>query len=304
MKTVIVTGGAGFVGQNLIQELKKIYKVIAIDKHKENLKLLKKLNPEIKTVYADLSKKTKWTELFKDADYVVQLHAQIASPGREPFVKNNVIATKNIIQASKKIKYTVHFSSESVASIRKDYYAETKKKGENLIKKSKLRFAVIRPSMMFGPFDNKNVGWLLNFLKVTPVFPIVGSGKYPRQPVYIKDIVQIILTLLEKQPKNKIRSIDGEAIDFIDMVKEMMRASKRRRILLKLPIGLFIFLMQTYNFILRKVEFTPDQVKSLTTGETFPMEPWAKNLNVKQSSFREGLNDMIKDPNFKYMLKR
>ena len=56
MKTVIVTGAAGFVGQNLIQELKQSYKIIAIDKHKTNLKLLKQLNPNIKTIYADLSK--------------------------------------------------------------------------------------------------------------------------------------------------------------------------------------------------------------------------------------------------------
>ena len=157
---------------------------------------------------------------------------------------------------------------------------------------------------MYGPFDNKNVGWLLNFLKVTPIFPIVGTGKYPRQPVYIKDMVQIIITLLEKQPKNKVMSIDADPIDFIDMVKVMMKASKRRRILLKLPVKLFIFLMQTYNFILRKVEFTPDQVKSLTTGETFPQDNWDTKLKVKKSSFREGLQDMVKDKNFKYMLKR
>ena len=304
METLIITGAAGFVGQNVTQELKKHYKIIAIDKHKENLELLQTLNPEIKTINTDLSKKGSWEKEFEKADYVLQLHAQIASQEKKPFVNNNVKATKNVIEASKKIKYTIHFSSAAVVSIRKDDYAETKEKGEELIKNSKLKYSAIRPSMMYGCFDNKNVGWLLNFLKKTPIFPIVGTGKYPRQPVYIKDITNIILKLLEKQPKNKIYSINGDPIDFIDMVKEMMKASKRKRILIKLPIGLFIFLMKTYNFIFRKVEFTEDQVKSLTTGETFGMEPWWDELKIKKTSFKEGLEDMVQDENFKYILKR
>lgn len=306
MKKLVVCGAAGFVGQNLIPLLKKKFKIIAIDKHFHNLNLLKTLNPEVETVYSDLAEKTKWTSTFKDADCVVQLSAEIASHDREPFIRNNVIATKNILDVMKKYKisYLVHVSSAAVNSIRRDYYSETKEEAESLVRKSGVKNAMLRPSMMYGCFDNKNVGWLMSFMKKSPLFPIPGTGNYPRQPVFVMDFCNIIEKLVEKRPNGKIYNINGDSINFVDMVKVIIKAKKIFRPVVRLPLRMFIFLMQSYNFILRKVEFTPDQVRSLTSGEVFEMFPWWSEFDVEKTGFKDGVHKMLNSKFSKLTLER
>ena len=56
MKKIVVTGAAGLVGQNLIPLLlRKNHRIIAIDRNRNNLGLLKRLNPKINAVNADIS---------------------------------------------------------------------------------------------------------------------------------------------------------------------------------------------------------------------------------------------------------
>ncbi len=306
MKKIVIVGGAGFVGQNLVDFIEKDYEIIVIDKHKKNLKLLKYLHPSISIKHADVSEKGDWENAFENADCIVQLNAQIASPERDPFDKNNVDATKNILDVikDKNVSYLIHISSAAVNSVRLDNYAETKKKGQELVEKRGVNYSILIPSMMYGPFDNKNVGWLINFMKKSPIFPIPGSGKYPRQPVYVKDFCNIIKYLIENKPKNEKYEIHGDKINFIDMVRTIRKETKLKRVIMKLHLGLFIFLMKSYNFILRKVEFTPDQVKSLTSGDVFEEFPWWEEFGVKKTSFAEGVRGMLKSKYKDLMLKR
>ncbi|MBT4835361.1 NAD(P)-dependent oxidoreductase [Candidatus Woesearchaeota archaeon] len=305
-KKIVICGGAGFVGHNLVPFLKNEYELVVIDKHKNNLELLKKIHPKIKIVYSDLSKKTKWEETFENADTIIQLNAQISATDYMPFKNNNITATKNIIDAMKKfnVKYIIHTSSAAVISIRLDNYAKSKKEGEEIVTKSGINYVSLRPSMMYGPFDNKNVGWLIKFMKFSPIFPIPGNGKHPRQPVYVEDYAKIIKKLIEKKPKNKIYPINGDSIDFIDMVKTILKSKKMTRLIMKIPIKTFILLLRTYNFILRKKEFTKDQVLSLTSGDEFEMFPWWDKFEIKKTSFKEGMKKITKSKYGDIMLER
>ena len=102
---IIITGGGGFVGRNLIRVMiKEGFKpenIVVIDK--DNLNFIKKY--KVKIVVADLSEKGKWMNEFKNTDVVINLAAQISSPDYEPFKKNNIESTKNIVEAMKKIHY-------------------------------------------------------------------------------------------------------------------------------------------------------------------------------------------------------
>ena len=65
MKTVVVTGAAGLVGQNLIPRLKaRGYAVIGIDKHPTNIQRLRELHPDIMVIEEDLSEAGPWMDAF------------------------------------------------------------------------------------------------------------------------------------------------------------------------------------------------------------------------------------------------
>ena len=128
---IIIPGAAGLVGQNLIVQLKKrgYTNLVAIDKHNNNLKVLQELHPDITAIEADLAEHGDWEKSFEGADVVLMLQAQIGAPTIEPFIRNNITSTKNILEVIKQynIPYLVHISSSVVNSKADDFYTNTKK---------------------------------------------------------------------------------------------------------------------------------------------------------------------------------
>jgi nucleoside-diphosphate-sugar epimerase len=73
---------------------------VVIDSSQENLNCFVKYS--IKTVCADLSQRGGWEEEFVDVDYLINLAAQISAPEYEPFHRNSVLATRNLIDVARK----------------------------------------------------------------------------------------------------------------------------------------------------------------------------------------------------------
>ena len=295
---IIITGGAGFVGRNLIRVLQSsdydMGKITVIDKDEKNLEHVKKFG--VKAVCADLAEKGDWFDEFKGKDMVINLSAQISSPDPVPFHRNNVIATENVLEAAKMadVRKIIHFSSAAVLSIRKYDYAKSKLEGEKMVKNSGLEYCILQPSLMYGPTDDKNIGYLINFAKKLPCFPIPGHGKWPRQPIYIDDICYLVISIMENFPRNKVYSVNGkEVIYFRDMIKIVLKQLGGLRFRIFLPVCLFKFLMMNYQRLTGKTQFTPDQVDSLTAGETFPEYPWWEEFNIDVTSFDEGVKRMV-----------
>lgn len=297
---IIITGGSGFVGRNLVRVMIennfKPENIVVIDKNKENLKFIRKY--KVKTIVANLSEKGDWINEFENADIVINLAAQISSPDYEPFKKNNIDATKNVIGAMKKFKVRkiLHFSSAAVLSVRKDFYAETKKEGEELVINSGLNYCILRPSLMYGPTDDKNIGYLINFAGKFHFLPIPGNGKSPRQPIYIGDICLLVINILNNFPKNRIINVNGkEIIYFRDIVKIVLREVGGFKFRLFLPVWLFKIAMVVYQKIIGENQFTTDQVDSLISGDVFEIYPWWDEFGIKTTSFEEGVRKMINE---------
>jgi uncharacterized protein YbjT (DUF2867 family) len=185
---IVVTGGAGLVGQNLIQRLsgRGYERIVAIDKHPSNTATLARLNPKVEVVQAALAQRGPWENLFGGATTLVLNHAQIGALTEKPFQDNNVTATANVLRAAQasRIGNVVDISSSVVNSLAHDFYTETKKTQEKLVVESGVSVCVLRPTLMFGWFDRKHLGWLARFMQRTPVFPVPGDGQFLRQPLY------------------------------------------------------------------------------------------------------------------------
>jgi nucleoside-diphosphate-sugar epimerase len=295
---IIIPGGAGFVGRNLVRMLhstnQNMFDVIVLDINQNNLDYVKKYG--VCTVHADLSKQGNWDHEFENAGIVINLAAQLSSPEYEPFYRNNVLTIKNIIEAMKKagVQKIIHFSSAAVISIWQDDYARTKAEGEKLVKESDLDYCILQPSIMYGPTDETNIGYLINFAQKIPIFPIPGHGKWPRQPLYIDDVSRLILRIIENFPYNETLSINGrEVIYFKDMVNIVLKELGGFKFRIFLPIDLFTVLMMFYQRVKGVKEFTPDQVRALTTIETFPEYPWWDKFDTPVTSFQHGVKAML-----------
>jgi nucleoside-diphosphate-sugar epimerase len=300
---IVITGAAGLVGQNLIVELKSqgFTRLVAIDKHAYNMGILRDLHPDVAAIEADVAIPGAWEEAFAGASCVVQLHAQITSKFTEEFVRNNVDATRVVLDAFKRynVPYMVHISSSVVVSVANDDYTNTKKAQEKLVVESGIRHTVLRPTLMFGWFDPKHFGWLSRFMAKTPVFPIPGDGRYMRQPLYERDFCRCIADCIVRERNGEIYDVVGDTrIDYVDIIHTIKRAKGLKTLILHIPYELFSFLLRVYALFSGKPPFTESQLRALTAGDDFHGIDTEQVFGFRQTPFAEAIKESYCDPRY------
>ena len=303
---IVVTGAAGLVGQNLIPRLKArgYTDIVALDKHRANTKILAELHPDVRVIEADLARPGGWEDTFAGADALIQLQAQIGGLDAAVFEANNVTSTKHVLAAASAagVPYLVHISSSVVNSAAVDLYTETKKAQERLSLAAGIPTAVLRPTLMFGWFDRKHVGWLARFMKKMPVFPIPGDGRFRRQPLYAGDFAAIIMSCLETR-KTGAYNISGlETLDYIDLIRALKRATRAKATIVKIPYGLFKRLLETWALVDKDPPFTASQLAALVTPDIFEVIGWPEIFGVAPTPLARALDETFNDPRFSHVV--
>lgn len=182
---VLLTGGSGAVGQNVLKQLieEKDLEIIAFDmKSSKNKKFYKPYLNAISVVYGDISKKEDLLPACKDMDVVIHL-AAIIPPAADLYPdlahKVNVIGTKNLIDLIEEFSKNAFFLYASSVSVygnrlknplinvgdpmspsEGDEYAKTKILAEEALQSSKLDWSIFRLSAIMGA-DNHKISGLM-----------------------------------------------------------------------------------------------------------------------------------------------
>ena len=244
MSNILITGGAGYIGSHIVELLIKNKKnVIILDNLVTGYKRL--INKNAKFVKADTKNKSKITKIIKDNDItsIIHLAAYLnvseAEKNKIKYYQNNVVGTKNLLEACKNSNVNnIIFSSScsiygnikgSVKENRKpnpqSYYGYTKYKGEELIKKLslkyKFRYGILRyfnvagasPSGKIGEIEKSHGHLIKNLaiqsLKKKPIIKIFGNnyktkdGTCIRDYIHVSDLANIHMKGLNYLEKNK-----------------------------------------------------------------------------------------------------
>ncbi len=297
---IVLPGGAGLVGQNLVAQLKRqgYSNLVVLDKHTSNLETLRELHPDVVVEYADLADRGDWEKYFVGAETVVMLQAQIGGNDLTPFQRNNVDSTRHIIDAMKAndVPYLVHISSSVVESVANDWYTDTKKEQERIVVESGIEHVVLRPTLMFGWFDRKHLGWLSRFMQKAPVFPIPGHGRYMRQPLYAGDFSSIIASCVEKPVTGSYNISGREKVDYIDIIREIKRATRSSTPIVNIPYWLFHALLSTWAVFDSDPPFTTQQLSALVAHDEFEVIDWPGIFSVTPTTFAHAIDTTYNDP--------
>lgn len=303
MKKILITGAAGLVGQNIIARLKGVdgLKIIGIDKHPSNTALLRRLNPEIEVIEADLAVPGEWENAFRGVDAVLLNQAQIGGLDESEFIDNNVTATENIVAAMRthKTPYFVHISSSVVNSKADDFYTRSKTAQEQFIDTvTDIPHVILRPTLMFGWFDRKHLGWLRRFMDRTPVFPIPGDGKFIRQPLYVGDFAAIIISSMEKKPTGTYDISGLEQVYYGDLINLIHSTVKPKARIINIPYTVFWWLLFFYGKFNSKPPFTTSQLEALVIPETFPVIDWPTLFQVEATPLHTAISETYLHPTY------
>lgn len=303
---VFLPGGAGLVGLNLIAQLQDDHpdwQLLVVDKKAEAVAIGQKLFPRVRFLCEDLTRIEGqfWPKAIRGCDACVMLQAEIGNTDASQFERNNVHSTEVILGQLTEAGITrlVHVSSSVVNSVASDLYTQTKRQQEQLVLREWPDAVVLRPTLMFGWFDRKHLGWLARFMQKLPLFPIPGSGRFIRQPLYVGDFCRLIVRCLEDPSLRGTYDITGlEKVSYLTLMRQLRRSVGARTWIIHLPIPLFGLLLQLWAMISRQPAFTRSQLKALTAGDEFAVIDWPSLFSVSPTPLAEALRITYQDPRF------
>ena len=220
---IVVTGANGFVGKNLRNFLhKNKIKVLGVSR-----KNFRKHASEVKITSTNLLEPKLQTKL-KNYDALIHLIGIGRQSSKSTFEEINLNLTKNVIKACKNagIKKIIFISGLGVSRSNKSDYFVSKYKAEREIINSGLDYTIFRASYIMGKTDHLTK--ILSMQMKKGIIVIPGSGKYRLQPIFVLDVVKIILeAILEKKFSKKILDLAGpQKISFEDFVNLFAKNTK------------------------------------------------------------------------------
>ena len=259
MEKIIVTGGLGFIGSNLINILQKNYFIINIDKVNyasnynnidPNIKNYKFYKQDInnKIFIKNILKKYNPSIIFNLA---AETHVDRSIDGPKKFLESNILGVFNLIEAvrdyKKKIKL-IHISTDEVyGDIKKNHkskeedrynpsspYSASKASGDLLIKSYirtyKIPAIITNCCNNFGPnqYPEKLIPTIIyNLLNYKPI-PIYGKGKNVREWIYVKDHCNALIKIAQDGVIGENYNIgSGTVLNNIQIAKKIISIFKR-----------------------------------------------------------------------------
>ena len=259
MEKIIVTGGLGFIGSNLINILKKKYFIINIDKvsYASNLNNIDPNIRNYKFYRHDINNKIFIKNILKKYspsiifNLAAETHVDRSIDGPKQFIESNILGVFNLLESiriyKKKIKL-IHISTDEVyGDIKKNYkskeedaynpsspYSASKASGDLLIKSYirtyKIPAIITNCCNNFGPnqYPEKLIPTIIyNILNNKPI-PIYGKGENVREWIYVKDHCEALVKVAEKGIIGENYNIgSGTVLNNMQIAKKIISTFKK-----------------------------------------------------------------------------
>ncbi len=270
MKKIIVTGGAGFIGSNLVDFLiRKKFFVINLDRltyssnkykntlrNKKNYKLIKvDINNKKKII--ELIRKYKPTVIFNLA---AETHVDRSIDGPNNFIHTNINGTFSLLESLRYLKKKninpklVHISTDEVygdikMGIRSNEnyrydpsspYSASKASADHLVKSYirtyKLKAVISNCCNNYGPyqFPEKLIPKMISNIFNNKELPIYSKGKNSREWIHVEDHCAALFRLYLKGKSGESYNVGtGKNLRNIDLVKKILKIC----VIMKINIG-------------------------------------------------------------------
>ncbi len=237
---VVVFGGSGFIGKQVVRALAKRGKRVRIAMRRPHLghelRVMGDVG-QVQIVQANVRYPESIDAALEDADAVVNLVAVMYENGAQNFDALHVEGARTIAEAAAKrgLKSFVHVSALGAAP-KGARYARTKYAGERAVLDALPTATILRPSIVFGPED-KFFNRFAEMATTMPFLPLIGGGKTKFQPVFVGDVADAIVAALGKrEARGHVYELGGpQTYSFKQLLQLITTEIDRSRPLISLP---------------------------------------------------------------------
>ena len=267
MKKIIVTGGSGFIGSNLVNFLiRKRFFVINLDKltySSNNYKNGTKNYKNYKLIKVDITNKKRITEIIKKFkpkaifNLAAETHVDRSIDGPSNFIVTNINGTFSLLESLRLLQKKrvnpklIHISTDEVyGDIKKgsrsnEYhryepsspYSASKASADHLVRSYirtyKLPAVISNCSNNYGPyqFPEKLIPKMISNIFTNKELPIYANGKNSREWIHVEDHCEALFKLYLKGKIGESYNVgSGVNLRNIDLVRKILKICKNMKI--------------------------------------------------------------------------
>jgi nucleoside-diphosphate-sugar epimerase len=277
---VFVTGGTGFTGTRVVPLLLKSgYEVSCLYRPTSDRSLLPQ--PEIEWTLGDVSDSQALSSAMQGTEALVN----IASLGFGHADSIISAATNAGIQRAIFISTTAIFTQLNASSKKARVAAEL------AIETSRLKYTILRPTMIYGSDRDRNICRLIRWLRYLPLFPVFGDGNYLQQPIHVDDVAQAVVSCLASEKTiRKSYNIAGRHSLTYDQVIDTIAGQMNKRIWkIHVPSKPIVSMLRFFERIRLPFPVKAEQVLRLNENKDFSYAEAQSDFGFSPLSFEEGI---------------
>jgi len=267
---ILVTGGTGFVGGHVVHELRgRDLPVRCLVRDLRRAARLAAWGCEL--VEGDVTDAESLSRALAGVDVVVHLVA-IRQGRREQFRRIMVEGTRDLLAAARDggVRRFVHMSALGTSEETKDavpYYG-AKWETEQQVQGSTLPYVIFRPSFVFGP-DGGILPTFVKLARLTPVTPVIGSGRQRIQPIWADDVAKYFAAAVERDDvAGRSFELGGpDVVSWNEFWERLKRVRSIRRPSLHIPVGLMRINALLTERLPGNIPLTRDLLRMLELGD-------------------------------------
>lgn len=281
---VLVLGATGFTGRRVVPALlENGHSVRCLIRRASNLSGLAGL--DIERVTGDASDREEVLSAARDMDAAVVL----VSPGSGLGPK-----LVDCFQRSS-IDRCLFFSTTSIFQTLEEGDREFRLRAESAIRNSGLAWTIVRPTMIYGAPDDRNISRLLHYLMKRSWIPVPGSGNYLLQPVFADDLAHAVPQILERDSTSgrDYNLPGGQKLTFNEMIDLIGECLGRRIWKVHLPALPVIWGLRFLEGLKISAPLKSEQVCRLNEHKAYSLQPAQDDFGYRARSFREGVQEEV-----------
>lgn len=203
----------------------------------------------------------------------------------------NVTTTERLLEAAEAegLERFVYLSS-AAAVAGSGPYGRSKREAEARIEASPLRTVVLRPTMVYGPGDRGNLGFVSRVLRFFPLVPVLGGSAFSVQPLWIGDLCRCLIEALRREaPRSPYLIAGDELLPLKTLLRKLGGAMKLRRLYLPLPLRPARWAARFWQALFPASKLPLKQVLELHEHRPFDAREAREDLGLQCLPFDEGL---------------
>jgi uncharacterized protein YbjT (DUF2867 family) len=203
----------------------------------------------------------------------------------------------NVIQAAQQagIQRAIFISTTAIFTRLNARSKVTRLAAEEAVRNSDLVWTILRPTMIYGSPEDRNMWRLIRWLRLFPILPVFGDGQYLQQPIFVDDVAKAVVTaLISDRTVRRSYNIAGKNAQTYNQIVDTVAAQLKRRVLkLFIPAAPMVWLLRKLEEIRLPLPIKAEQLERLNEDKVFDYSEAINDFGFTSRSFADGIRQEL-----------